>query len=73
MSRKNRDYSNYAFTEAVAEFIHNKRDREILIRFYVDDATLDELCEEFHLSLSQVKRICGRDGGDIVFKHIPYK
>ena len=72
MGRKNRDYSNYAFTEAVNEFIHNKRDREMLIRFYVDDATLDELCGEFCLSLSQVKRIV-RNGGLTVFKHIPYK
>ena len=72
MGRKNRDYSNYAFTNAVNEFIHNKRDREMLIRFYVDDATLDELCGEFCLSLSQVKRIV-RNGGQTVFKHIPYK
>ena len=72
MGRKNRDYSNYAFTEAVNEFIHNKRDREMLIRFYVDDATLDELCGEFCLSLSQVKRIV-RNGGQTVFKHIPYQ
>ena len=72
MGRKNRDFSNYAFAEAVAEFIHNKRDREMLLRFYVDDATLDELCDEFHLSLSQVKRIVTK-GGDIVFRHIPYK
>lgn len=72
MGRKNRDYSNYAFAEAVNEFIHNKRDREMLIRFYVDDATLDELCGEFNLSLSQVKRIV-RNGGQTVFKHIPYQ
>ena len=72
MGRKNRDFSNYAFTEAVNEYIHNKRDREMLILFYVDDVTLDELCDRFHLSLSQVKRIVG-NGGQIVFKHIPYK
>ena len=72
MGRKNRDYSNYAFAEAVAEFIHNKRDREMLLRFYVDDTTLDELCDDYHLSLSQVKRIV-RNGGQTVFRHIPYK
>lgn len=72
MGRKNRDFSNFAFAKAVAEFIHNKRDREMILRFYVDDATLDELCEEFHLSLSQVKRIVSH-GGQTVFKHIPYK
>ena len=72
MGKKHRDYSNFAFAEAVAEFIHNKRDREMLLRFYVDDATLDELCEEYHLSLSQVKRIVS-NGGQTVFRHIPYK
>jgi hypothetical protein len=41
----------------------------MLIRFYVDDATLDELCDEYHLSLTQVKRIV-YGGGDIVFRHM---
>ena len=69
MRRKNLDFSNYRFTEAVAEFIHSKRDREMLLRFYVDDATYDELCEEYNLSLSQVKRIIiGK--GMIAFKHM---
>lgn len=72
MGRKNRQYSNFAFAEAVAEYIHSKRDREMLLRFYVDDATLDELCGEYNLSLSQVKRIVS-SGGQTVFKHIPYK
>jgi DNA-directed RNA polymerase specialized sigma24 family protein len=72
MGRKNLDYSNYAFTEAVNEYIHNKRNREMLILFYVDDVTLDELCDRFCLSLSQVKRIV-RNDGQTVFKHIPYK
>ena len=72
MGRKHRDYSNYAFANAVAEYIHNKRDREMLLRFYIDDATLDELCDEYKLSLSQVKRIVSH-GGETVFKHIPYK
>lgn len=72
MGRKHRDFSNYAFANAVAEFIHNKRDREMLLRFYVDDATLDELCDEFNLSLSQVKRIVS-NGGQTVFRHIPYQ
>jgi hypothetical protein len=44
----------------------------MLIRFYVDDATLDELCEEFRLSLTQVKRIV-YSGGDTVFNHMGYK
>ena len=69
MRRKNRDFSNYRFAEAVAEYVHSKRDREMLIRFYVDDATYDELCDEFNLSLSQVKRII-INKGMIAFKHM---
>ena len=72
MGRKHRDFSNYAFVEATKEFIHSARDRRMLIMFYVDDKTYDDLCDEFHLSLSQVKRIL-MNGGNTVFKHIPYK
>lgn len=67
MGRKNRDYSNFRFRELTAEFIHSSRDREMLVRFYVDDATYDELCAEYCLSLSQVKRIL-RKGGETVFR-----
>ena len=69
MRRKKRDYSNFRFEELTKEFIHSSRDRQMLIRFYVDDATLDELCDEYHLSLTQVKRIV-YGGGDIVFRHM---
>ena len=66
MGRKNRDYSNFRFKELTEEFIHSSRDRAVLVRFFVDDATYDQLCEEFCLSLSQVKRILKK--GDIVFR-----
>ena len=72
MGRKNLDFSNYAFVEATKEYIHSARDRRMIIMFYVDDRTYDDLCEEFHLSLSQVKRIVTK-GGMTVFKHIPYE
>ena len=72
MGRKNRDFSNYAFVEATKEYIHSSRDRKMIVMFYVDDKTYDDLCEEFNLSLSQVKRIVTK-GGMTVFKHIPYE
>ena len=72
MGRKNRDFSNYAFVEATKEYIHSSRDRKMIIMFYVDDKTYDELCEIFSLSLSQVKRILAK-GGETVFRHISYK
>ena len=30
--------------------------RKLMIRFYVDDVTLEDLGEEFHISVSQIKR-----------------
>ena len=69
MRRKNLDFSNYAFVEATKEFIHSARDRKMLIMFYVDDKTYDDLCTEFNLSLSQVKRVLTK-GGETVFRHM---
>ena len=69
MRRKNTDFSNFKFAASVEEFVHSERDRKILLRFYVDDATYDDLCKEFYLSLSQVKRIVDKQGM-IAFKHM---
>ena len=69
MGRKNRDYSNFRFKELTEEFIHSERDRDMLIRFYVNDETYDQLCSEFQMSLSSVKRIL-RKGGETVFRHM---
>lgn len=69
MKRKHRDFSNISFIWAVAQYVHSDRDRKMLVRFYVDDATYDDLCNEFHLSLSQVKRIIFKQGM-IAFNHM---
>ena len=69
MKRKHLNYSNVDFIWSVAQYVHSDRDRKMLVRFYVDDATYDDLCNEFHLSLSQVKRIV-LNQGMVVFKHM---
>ena len=50
-------FSNFRFRELVEEYVQGETARRLLIRFYVDDITLEELEGEFHISVSQIKRI----------------
>ena len=60
-------FSNHRFRELVEEFIQGDIDRQLLIRFYVDDKTIGELEDEFHLSDSTIKRKVHK-GGHKVFR-----
>ena len=51
------EYSNSRLREIVGEFIHSERDRQLFLRRFQDDITLEHLAEEFDLSVTQVKRI----------------
>ena len=59
-------WTNSHFRETAAEYIHSERDRRLLERRFCDNRTVEQLSEEFDLSVSQVKRIIYR-GGQIVF------
>lgn len=61
MKRKPTPFSNRLFRELVDDYVQGERNRQILIRYYVDDLTLEELEEEFGVSVSQIKRIIKRD------------
>ena len=50
-------FSNFRFRELVEEYVQGETARQLLVRFYVDDITLEELEDEFHISVSQIKRI----------------
>ena len=50
-------FSNIRFRDVVNEFVQGETTRQMLIRFYVDDLTLEEMEMEFHMSVSQIKRI----------------
>jgi AraC-like DNA-binding protein len=63
------EYSNSQIREVIGEYIHNARDREIMLRRMIDGITLERLAEEFDMSVSQMKRIIKRES-DIVFRHI---
>lgn len=51
------DYSNTVINEAIEEYIHKKRDRDILKRRLIDGITYEKLAEEFDLSVRNVKYI----------------
>ena len=55
-------FSNYRFRDIVDEYVQGEINRQILILFYVEDHTQEEIEEELHVSVSTVKRICKRYG-----------
>ena len=63
------DYSNSEITDIICEYIHNERNRKLLIRRYVDGVCLEPLAEEFGLSVRQVKNIIYRNE-ETIFKHL---
>lgn len=61
--------SNSEIDKAIEEWIHNKRNREILHDRLVDGMIFDELSARHKLSVQQVKTIVYK-GTNIIFKHI---
>ena len=58
-------FSNYRFRELVDEFVQGELNRQILILFYVEDMTQEEIEENLHTSVSTVKRVCKKYGMQI--------
>ena len=60
-------------TEAIDEWIilslYADRDRRIMYRRLVDGASIDDLCGEFRLEVSQIRRIVDK-WADVIFEHI---
>lgn len=63
------EYSNDSVVEIIENYIHNERNRRILIRRLRDGPTFEKLAEEFGLSVRRVKTIV-YEGQNIIFKHI---
>ena len=63
------EYTNSQIRELIAEHIHSQRDRDLLVRRFVDGVKLEPLAEEFDLSVRQFKTIVSR-GKTEVFKHL---
>lgn len=63
------EYSNSEITKIINEYIHNERNRKLLLRRYIDGITLESLAEEFELSVRQVKNII-YNNEDVILKHL---
>jgi len=63
------DYSNGHISWVIDQYIHNKRNREILKRRLIDGVCFEPLAEEFDLSVRQVKNIVYK-GERIIFKYV---
>ena len=65
-------FSNIRFRELVQEYVQGDLSRQILILFYVEDKTQEEIEEILHVSVSKVKRDCKKYGIPL-FRMMGYK
>ena len=64
------EYSRTRIIEILEEYIHNRKDREVMILYLTDrPRSLEQLAEETDLSVSTVKRIINR--WSFIWKSIP--
>lgn len=52
-----REYSNSEITHIINEYVHSKRDREILLACFVDGITHETIAEAVDLSPRRVSKI----------------
>ena len=50
-----KEYTNSQVAAVIDEYIHKKRNRELLKMRYIDGLTFEELAEKFDLSVRQKK------------------
>ena len=62
--KKNRPeiFSSYRFRSLVDEYVQGELNRQILVLFYVEDLTQEEIAEKLNVSVSKIKRECKRYG-----------
>ncbi len=58
-----------AISEWIVLSLYADRDRKIMYRRLIDGASVDNLCAEFGLEVSQIRRIVDK-WADVIFKHI---
>lgn len=61
--------SNTDIKRLIDEYIHNKRDREILKRRLTDGVCYEPLAEEFNMSVRQIKNIVYK-GENTLYKRL---
>lgn len=70
--KKLENISNSEIDKAITEWIHNKRNREILHDRLIDGMIFDELSAKYNLSVQQVKTIVYK-GKETIFTHVKEK
>ena len=63
------EYTNSQILDAIGEYIHSDRDRNILSRRLIDGITYERLAEEFEMSVRQIKNIVYKNE-DILFRKL---
>ena len=64
-----KEYTNSQVAAVIDEYIHKKRNRELLKMRYIDGLTFEELAEKFDLSVRQTKNIVYTNE-KVIFSHI---
>lgn len=63
------NFSNSQIDAAINEWIHNKRNREILHDRYIDGLTFEKIAEKHGLSTQHIKSIVYH-GQSVIFSHL---
>lgn len=64
-----REYTNSGISSVIDDYIHSKRNRDLLKRRYIDGISFEKLSEEFDLSVRQTKAIVYKSE-KVIFSHI---
>lgn len=63
------DYSNSEIRQAIEEWIHSERDRQIMVDRLINGYTYEKLAEIYDLSVRQIKNIVYKEE-DKLFKKL---
>ena len=64
------EHSRAEILEVLDEYIHKRKDREVMAKFLTDHpGSLEALAEECEVSVSTVKRIIDRNS--FIYRHLP--
>ena len=55
-------FSSYRFSSLVDEYVQGDLKKQILILFYVEDLTQEEIVEKLNTSISTITRTCRKYG-----------
>ena len=64
-----KEYTNSQIEGIISEYIHSKRDRDILRLRFIDGLTYEQIAEKIDISVRQTKNIIYKKQ-EIIFKHL---